>query len=480
MARISQEDLRAGANTGGGTLTVHTVMPAIGLLALGLLAHMVFAQFAVAETSLAPPQAAAALPAGADSGLSANPHHAPFKALLRVYVDDLEPAIQSEAFGAWDAAAQQKIVALKAAAMQALSQGQHLEAVGTLKTAVEISRTALHAREAAFTAALAAAHRQSDADNYDAALVHIAEALRIRPDSAAAVRLSARIQALPQVLAHLRAARTAAAENNREAELRALEAIVKSDPDRAGARSRITTLRAARQDERYHRAITHGLRAVEQGTHNDARQHLAVAQRLFPGRAETALLAEHLRGVERYEQVARLVNTAHAAVAADDWEAALAAYRQAAQRAPDSAPVAQGRQTAARMVSLLKAVDAHLAAPHRLSAPHIAAHARTLVAESQRVGQVSPKLAAQTSELQRQLARYATPVAIRVVSDGQTQVSVRGVGRVGSVVSKVIHLKPGDYRFEGRRQGYKSKIVSVRITPSTADVQVAVVCDEPI
>ena len=481
MARVSQEDLRAGANTGGGTLTVCKVMPAIGLLALGLqFADIVFTQSAFADTDRATSKAATRPSASSGSGLNANPQHVNFKALLRRYVDDIEPAIQSEAFGTWDAAAQQEITDLKAAAMQAFSQGQYTDAAVKLEAVVEISCTAMRAHEAAFTMALSAARRHSDDDNYEAALVYITEALRIRPDSPEAARLYTKIQTLPQVLAHLRAARTAAAENNSEAELRALEEVIKGDPERIGVRARVTALRSARQDDRYHRAITRGLRAVEQGALDDARQHLAEAQRLFSGRTETALLAEHLREAERHDQVARLMETATVAAASDDWEAALNAYHKAEQSASGNASVAQGRKTAAHIVSLLKAVDAHLAAPHRLSSPNVAAQVLTLVDESLRVGHVSPKLVARASGLQQLLERYSTPIAVRVISDGKTRVSVMGVGRVGSVVSKVIHLKPGAYRFEGRRSGYKSKIVPVQLTPSTADVQVAVVCDEPI
>ncbi len=481
MARVSQENLRAGANTGGGTLTVRKVMPTSGLLALGLqIASIVLSHPVCADTGHATSKVVPHPSVSSGSEASLNPQYANFKALLREYVEDIEPTIQSEAFNAWDAAAQQEIAEMKASAMQAFSQGQYRDAVAKLGALVELSRAALREREAAFTVALSAAHRYSEDDNYEAALASITEALRIQPKSPEAARLYARIRLLPQVLAHLRAARIADVENNPEGELRALEEVMKIDPERTGVRARVTALRSARRDERFHHVITRGLRAVEQGAFDEARQYLAEAQRLFPRRAETALLAEDLREAARSDQVARLMKTAATAVASDDWEAALNAYRQAEQRAPGSAPAAQGRKTAAHIMSLLKAVDAHLAMPHRLSSPDVAAQVLTLVDESLRVGHVSPKLGARVAKLQRVLERYSTPIPVRVLSDGKTHVSVRGVGRVGSVVSKVIHLKPGDYRFEGRRGGYKSKIVPVQLTPSTADIQVAVVCDEPI
>ena len=176
----------------------------------------------------------------------------------------------------------------------------------------------------------------------------------------------------------------------------------------------------------------------------------------------------------------RLFQTARTAQEADDWPAALDAYRALHRLRPNDVAAQAGHQTAQRLVSLLTAVSAHLNAPQRLAADNVAAQAGALIEQSRTARPVSPTLVSRADALARLLDRYSRQVPVQVLSDGKTSVSVRGVGRVGTVVSKVIHLKPGAYRFEGSRSGYRSEIVRVSVPPDGTDVSVQVICDEPI
>jgi hypothetical protein len=69
---------------------------------------------------------------------------------------------------------------------------------------------------------------------------------------------------------------------------------------------------------------------------------------------------------------------------------------------------------------------------------------------------------------------------VTVISDNQTFVSVRTVGKVGVVSQKVIQLNPGQYTFEGAREGFKSKLVQAFIPYDRDHFSVHVICDEPI
>ncbi|MEQ8938939.1 MAG: hypothetical protein RLT30_09585, partial [Gammaproteobacteria bacterium] len=71
-------------------------------------------------------------------------------------------------------------------------------------------------------------------------------------------------------------------------------------------------------------------------------------------------------------------------------------------------------------------------------------------------------------------------VDVVVKSDNKTNVLVRGVGIVGMTDSKTIQLKPGSYKFEGKREGYKSKLIDVLVPYDKNQMQLTVVCDEPI
>ena len=83
-------------------------------------------------------------------------------------------------------------------------------------------------------------------------------------------------------------------------------------------------------------------------------------------------------------------------------------------------------------------------------------------------------------KLERALELYQTKVSVRISSDGKTAIAVRGVGRVGVVMSKTIELKPGNYSFEGKRTGYRSVLIQVNVPPGADEIEVSVICNEQI
>jgi len=71
-------------------------------------------------------------------------------------------------------------------------------------------------------------------------------------------------------------------------------------------------------------------------------------------------------------------------------------------------------------------------------------------------------------------------IPVTVTSDNQTFILVRGVGKVGVTQQRTIQLKAGVYTFEGMREGYKSKLVELRIPIGSDSIGVRIVCDERI
>ena len=139
-----------------------------------------------------------------------------------------------------------------------------------------------------------------------------------------------------------------------------------------------------------------------------------------------------------------------------------------------------GFALAQSITSLQSEVSGYLNSPHRLSSINVAAGAARLMERSSTFAGNSTSLDQKTSSLTEVLASYREEVSVRVVSDGVSRVSVRGVGRVGITKEKVIKLRPGTYTFEGSRTGYKSKLVKVSIPPRAVQFKVEVICDERI
>jgi hypothetical protein len=71
-------------------------------------------------------------------------------------------------------------------------------------------------------------------------------------------------------------------------------------------------------------------------------------------------------------------------------------------------------------------------------------------------------------------------VAVTVMSDGRTDIRVLGTGVLGKTREKVIELMPGNYRFEGRRKGYQSKIVAFTVKATDELQTITLICDQKI
>ena len=78
------------------------------------------------------------------------------------------------------------------------------------------------------------------------------------------------------------------------------------------------------------------------------------------------------------------------------------------------------------------------------------------------------------------LKAYSKKVSVKIISDGVTNISVRGVGKVGLTNEKTIDLRPGRYTFEGKRIGYRSKLIQVEVPPNSGILVVEIFSDERI
>lgn len=405
---------------------------------------------------------------------------AAFKSELVTFEAELEPAIASDGFTAWNRQAQHRILEDKATAIAAFGAARHDEALATLRQAAAMARDELDAREHAYDDAMAKTAAAVAADDHASAELHIAEALRLRPASRGAMALKQRVDRLPSVLQLIAKAGVARVENDLEAEATFLAQVMEADPSRTALAERLATVRRAIAEGRFARHIEQVLAGIAKRDLAIAERSLVQAKAVYPDRSEVELLSAKVETLARELAVEALIDKAQVATRGDDWRTAEALYRQAGKLLPDSKPAVDGAALAGRINASAAALAPHLAASHRLAAFNVAKQVRGLLAEARPVAAQSPRLAAQVAQLDKLLDGYAAKVSVRVVSDGATDVSVRGVGQVGKTTGRVIELNPGRYTFEGARPGYRSKLVDVDIPLGSERLTVEIVCDEPV
>ena len=118
--------------------------------------------------------------------------------------------------------------------------------------------------------------------------------------------------------------------------------------------------------------------------------------------------------------------------------------------------------------------------PERLTDNTVRSLAQQEVDDAHALAQKSPKLLAQIRALEEVMDDVNTPRDVTITSDNDTYIKVLGVGLVGEVKRKTIKLKPGTYRIEGSRDGYRSTIREIEVSPSATNLSVHIACTEKV
>ena len=397
-----------------------------------------------------------------------------------MFDDQFLATIEEPGFRAWSSDEQAAILAHRQTATNQFAQGEYALAVSTLASASSRAETGIADWNAAFADILGEAEIALADDAYDAALAAITTAETYRPGDPVVTGLATRIEALPAILEALEEVRVANIEGNLESELAGIKTVMSLDPQRTELAQRQSEIEATLRERRFARAIAAGLADVDQENLDGAIQQLHVGRSIYPARDEITLLSTKIERLQRTLDVRSFIAHADRHAEADDWQVAAGFYRQALLLDPDSKTAQQGRDLSTDIAGLQGQLDTTIAAPYRLSSSSVSKQAQEMLLRARVMSAFSPRLRSSTEELSQLIEVYDQPIDVEVVSDGETYVSVRGVGKVGQTTRRTISLKPGRYSFEGIRQGYVSKLIEVEVPPGGQMVSVTVICDELI
>ena len=401
-----------------------------------------------------------------------------FKDALKDFETTFDLRVSSEPFGLWNGDAKHQILSFKANAISLFSTSDYAEALATLQLAVNLSASELEAMDRAFDAALASAGDRYSKDAYDLAKVDITRALGLHPEDQGTLALAALIDALPRVLELLNVAQVAHAENDLKKEVKNLRIVLALTPERNGLKDRLDTLEGQLRERAFAVHIQNGMKRVTNRDIKSARSSLSAAQKLLPERAELSVLRAQVQNLSQTLKVEALLENARQAANQEDWNSALTLYTQVAKIEPNNKKVVEEIVTAQTILSLSAKINGHLKSASRLASPNVMAGARVLVDESAPYFKRSPVLKTKVQKLRAVLEGYSKKVALLIRSDNQTEISVRGVGRVGQIKQKYIELTPGTYTFEGSCPGYKSRLIRVAVLPNATDMVLEVICNE--
>ncbi len=363
------------------------------------------------------------------------------------------------------------------AAMIAKSYGQAAE---TYAAAVAAAEAMLMEREPRFAAAMDQGTRALQANRPAPARQHFEQALKIKPDDADARNGLAATDRREKVLALMATGQAHEIEARYELALADYEAALGLESDFVPARAAVDRLKDQVAEAQYNRLVSEGLGAYYGGRLKEARSRIQAALQYRPAGQEAREALRQIDTAAREQRIADLRRQGQAAESKEQWDRALQAYEKAL--AIDSALqfAHLGAARSRERIHLDKRLRYYLDHPEALASDRYLAEAQQLLTAAESLAPRGPRLAAQIQTLKAGVQAAETMVPVTLVSDGQTDVAVLRVARLGRITRQTLELRPGIYTIVGARNGYKDVRQTIRVEADQRALQVSIACKEKI
>jgi len=361
-----------------------------------------------------------------------------------------------------------------------LAQRQFDAAAANYTRALQILEQLYAGRDARLARALAAGEQALADNSIESATEQFEQVLAVEPQHAVATRGLARAAVRAEVLQAMRTGEQAESSSDFPAAQIAYQQAVTLDGEYEPAIAALRQVTEHQQDAVFQDAMTRALTALDAGQLNAAGKALAEAAQLQPDSVAVADAQQRLIQTRRQAHLRRLRRDAATQVAAENWQATADLYTQVLSVDGSAGFANDGLAHARQRMKLHKQFDHYLDQPGRIYSPEPLANARQLLAAASTAPADEPVLARKIAALQALVTQAGTPVAVTLISDGETEVAIYHVGKLGQFTRHRIELLPGSYTVVGTRKGYRDVRRSLSVSPGRAAASLQVICGEAI
>lgn len=396
------------------------------------------------------------------------------------FENTIKPELNKIDLPTWDKPLADRFNANESAAIKQFGEAKYVQANATIDALIKLAETTITDSQNQFESAMKNAQKAFDENQYEQAKVAISKALMLDNSSNQASALAERIEQLPEIAALVEQIEVAKVENNPQTELTLINQLLTLTPEREALKQRAQALQTTLNNQKFQSLISQSYAAIDDGRIEAAKSALSQARNIYSNRTELSDVNTAIQQYEKNQRIQSGLTNAAQAESNDNWQAVKTNLEQVVKETPNNKSATEKLAMANNILSLNKQIDDYLESPYRLSNNQLAEQAHAAINAAAAYRNQSLSLTRKSRELETVLTAVNQTVPVEVRSDNQTHILVRGVGNVGVVDSKVIQLKPGQYTFEGKRQGYKSKLVEVTIPYDVNRFSLTLVCDEPI
>ena len=399
---------------------------------------------------------------------------------LNNYESSTEIELNKIDLQSWDKEKYLQITELKEQAISSFGAGRFDEAISKISHLKELASELINEGEKFFIEEFDQAKKFYQTDQFDDAKFHIEKALIFNHNSTEALELQEKINALPEILPLLKEIKVADIENNYQKEYALINKVLSKNSNRSELVSRKKELARIIREKSFKSFIAEALKAIELENIKKAKENFLAAQKIDPNRTELSNLEKKITNLEKEIRLNNVLANVKLAVEKDDWVSVKKYLELALKDTPNNSEVVNTLSLANQIIKFKTLFSIYIKDPYKLANETNNKEIQLAVDQTKDISLLSQSLEQKRQTITSNLAKMNNKIPVDVISDQNTYVLVRGVGKVGVIQKKTIHLKPGSYTFEGQRAGFKSKLVKVLIPIDQTSFTIKVVCDEPI
>lgn len=312
------------------------------------------------------------------------------------------------------------------------------------------------------------------------ALAEFELAVAIRADDATAQQGLQRAQVLKQVLDLIKAGLVLEKTQALEQAQQQYEQALALDPLSKRATEKLTAVKQAIVARDFAKAMSQGYAALNSHTYGQAKTFFRQALKIIPDAAEARQALEQASNQQTQSRIQRLLAAAGQEENQEHWQKASEQYQTILTLDSSVVSARVGLIRSSARADLDTKLEQILAAPSRLANQAVYKQTRQLLTDAEAIAQPGQRLSNQIDRLHTALKVAVTPVAIRLQSDNQTEVTLYKIGKLGNFTNREMSLKPGIYTAVGSRDGYKDVRQEFSVRPGEKIKTIVIQCVEKI
>ena len=354
------------------------------------------------------------------------------------------------------------------------------EAQQAYSTAIELLEALKLERVTRLDSALQAGSQALSENRVDEALDQFETALSIEAEHVDALRGQAQAQVRDQVLESMAAADGAEVSAQFDVAKHYYQSVLSLDPAYEPASTGLVRVEQQLKEQAFRTAMDRALKALDAGRFDEAGKALVQAAEVGPQHQALADARRRLQVESRQALLNRLRSQAATQVKSENWGKAVDLYNKALRLDADAGFARHGLIRAQQRARLNTQFDHYLESPERLYSAEPLANAEQLLDKNREAPGDEPKLASKIERLRILVARARQPLPVELRSDGETEVTIYHVGRLGRFMAQQLDLRPGKYTAIGVRPGYRDVRRVFSLKPGDNLTTVDIRCEERI